>query len=177
MINLLPQKAKREIVLEERFKIIFILSITFFAFLTSLFLVLFSVYTSVSTELKIQKINFDDLEKKIKNSQIEEMEKNIEKHNLIIKNLASFYKEDIDLVSILEKISKTLPSGIYLDSLNFNRSSLEFSLTGFSPDRDTLVHFKENLEKESDLGKVFFPSSNWSIPKDIEFNVNLKIVK
>jgi len=89
--------------------------------------------------------------------------------------LETFYQGQLDLTSILGKISQTLPQEIYLTALNFNPQTSQFSLTGFSPNREILLQLKENLEKTEGFKEVYFSPACWISATDINFAVNFKI--
>ena len=56
MINLLPPQQKEELLEEKKLKLVLILGITILTVLFSLFLILFSVKTSVRGEVELQKV-------------------------------------------------------------------------------------------------------------------------
>jgi len=175
MINLLPPQQKEELLEEERLKLVLILGIVILAFLASLTLILFSIKTSLLADLKTQEIYFEQRKKEMESPEIRELEEKIKNYNSILSKLETFYQGQIDLTSILEKISKTLPEGIYLTSLNFNPQTFQVSLNGFSPDRQRLLQFNENLEKTADLKEIYFPAANLLQLTDIDFSVSFKI--
>ena len=177
MINLLPPEQKGELRQEEKLKLVLILGIIVLAFLISFTLILFSIKTSFSADLEIQKIYFEQREKELESPEIRELEGKIKNYNLTLSKLETFYQGQPDLTSILEEISQTLPQGTYLTSLNFNPQIPQFTLTGFSPNREKLLQFKENLEKTEDLKEIYFPPANWLQVTDINFSINFKISK
>lgn len=175
MINLLPPQQKEELLEEEKFKLVLILGIIILAFLISLTLILFSIKTSLLADLEIQKIYFEQRKKELESPRIQELEGKIKNYNLTLSKLIVFYQNQLDSTSILEKISKTLPEETYLTSFNFNPQFSQFSLTGFSPNREKLLQFKENLEKTEGLKEIYFPPGNWVQSTDIDFSVTLRI--
>ena len=175
MINLLPPQYKAEFKKEENWKLTLILSLLFIIFLICLTLILFSIKIFISGQLEAQKILLLQEEKKFEESQIQNLEEKIATSNQTIFKLDSFYQGQISLAGILEKIFETLPSDVYLTTLDFNLG--QFSLFGYSPTREILLEFKENLEKEELFEEIYFPPSNWVKPSDIDFSVNFKIVK
>lgn len=175
MINFLPSKQKEELKEEENLKLVLALGIIILAFLVSFTLILFAIKISLSADLAIQNKLFEQKQKELENPAIQELEEKIQKHNLILSKLAVFYRDQPDLTSMLEKISQTLPKEIYLTGLNFNSQTFQFSLTGFSPIRETLTQFKENLEKTEGLKEITFPPATWFQATDINFSVNFKI--
>lgn len=175
MINLLPPEQKEELLEEEKLKLVLTLGIIILAFLVSLTLILFSIKISFLADLEIQKIYFEQKKKELENPRIQELTEKIKNYNLTISKLETFYQGQPDLTSILGKISQTLPQGIYLTTLNFNPQISQFSLTGFSPNREILLRFKENLEKTEGLKEIYFSPASWIPAADINFSVNFKI--
>lgn len=175
MINLLPPTQKEELKEEERLKLFLIFEIVILAFLISLNLILFSIRTIISGQIEIKKIFLQEREEELKIQKTEEMETKIKDYNLIISNLDSFYQKNPNLTEILEKLTKSLPNGTYLTTFNFNIEKFQISLSGFCPDRKTLLSFKENLEKEEKFEEVYFSPSNWVNHTDINFNATFKV--
>lgn len=180
MINLLPPKEKEEILQEENWKLFMILGMLLLIFLVSLLLILFSIKIFIIGEVDVQKILFAEREKEFKNTQMQNLQNNLTDFNKKLSQLDSFYQNQSNLSEILEEISKTLPSGVYLNNLSVVPQKEEdagfiCNLSGFSSDRQTLLTLKGNLEKEKNFQEVFSPSSNWVKPTDINFTVNFKI--
>ena len=172
MINLLPPQHKRELQREENRKLALILEIIFVAVLLSFALILLSIKIYITGELEVQKILLE--QKGLESSSIQELEKEIKFYNLSLSKLNSFYQKNSKRTEILEEISQTLPSNIYLTRLNLStirfqkglseeeqKEQLLVSLSGFSPKRETLLEFKENLEKQELFKEIYFPPSNW----------------
>ena len=177
MINLLPPKQKGELLLREQQGLILILGILFLSFLLSLSLILLSIKISLSGNLEIQKMTLEEREKEISFNQ--ELEEKIKNSNQLLSDLTSFYQSQFNLTQILEKISGLLPSGTYLTNLNLNplqtEKGIQVSLSGFCPNREILLSFKENLEREGSFSEIYFPPENWLKPKDINFIVTFKL--
>ena len=166
MINLLPPLEKKNLEREEKYRLVLILGILVLLFLFSLSLILFAVKIYISGQVESQKILIKDL-------QTQEFEEEIKLINKDLSKLSSFYESQISWTKTLERFSRTIPEGIYLTS--FSLSLPEVRVSGFCPSRDTLFNFKKRLEKEPDFKEIYFPSSNWAKPKDIDFNLNFKI--
>jgi len=179
MINLLPPQEKEELKQEESFKLVLILGILILIFILCLSLILFSIGISIGGQLAAQKVFLSQKETEI--SQFQELEKKIKNLNLTFSKLDSFYQENPSFVKILEITSKTLPSGTYLTSFNFNPLAKdkkylgEVILNGYSPSREILLEFKKNLEQEELFQEVYLPPTNWVEPTDINFTVNFKL--
>jgi Tfp pilus assembly protein PilN len=177
MINLLPKIQKEELEKEERLKIISILGIVFLSAFFSLFLILLSIKINLEGEFEIQEMIFEQRKKEMKLSQIEILEREIKKYNLVFSKLNSFYQERIGFVEILEKFSAILPKGIYLKSLYLNpvaEKEIEFSVSGFSPDRISLIKLKENLEKEKEFSEIYIPTLSLLSPENFSLKAKFK---
>jgi len=182
MINLLPPQQKEELLEEKKLKLVLILGITILTVLFSLFLILFSVKTSVRGEVELQKVLME--QKDLQAPQQKILEERIKSLNLTLSELSSFYQREISLVDILETISKTLPKRTYLNTFNFSRLTkkedlekyrAQVSLSGYAPSREILLEFKKNLESQDSFSGVYFPPANWVTPTDIIFTVNFKV--
>ena len=177
MINLLPSKQKEELGEEEKLKLILILGILIISFLLYFSLILFLIKISIAAELEVQRIYFGEREKELEIAESKEPEEKIEKLNLNLKKLNSFYQNQLNLTEILEKTSQTLPAGIYLTNFNFNlkQGKGEIFLSGFSPNRETLLLLKKNLEEEPGFSEIYFPPENWLKPTDINFTLTFEL--
>lgn len=181
MINLLPPQQKQKLSEEDRLRLILILGILFLSFLASLSLVLLLVKNYTSGDLKEQNIFLAEKERLIFLNH--ELEKEINDSNVLLSILNSSYQEKLDLTQVLEKIYQTLPLKTYLINFNFSflqkegKGKAQISLAGFSPDRETLLVLKKNLENEKDFSEVYFSPESWVKPTDIIFSVAFKLNK
>jgi len=186
MTNLLPSKQKREIHQQEVLRLILILGVTVISFLISLSLVLLLVKILILKDIDVEKIILD--EKKNEISLHEDWRGIIKNYNSTFSYLNSFYREKINTADILEKISDSLPSGVYLTALNIRVSQTEnpkikkaqkvaeVFLSGYSPTREILLELRENLEEQNYFSEIYFSPENWVTPSDIQFNINLKYI-
>jgi Tfp pilus assembly protein PilN len=180
MINLLPPSEKEELLREKQWKLIIILGILVLAFLICFSLILFSLKAFITGEVEAQKILFNQREKEFKSPKMQTLEENLVSFNLILSKLDSFYQNQINLTEILEKISKTLPTEAYLTNLSITpyfekAQKIKCNLSGFSPTREKLLEFKQNLESEGTFEEVYFPPVNWVEAKNINFTVTFNI--
>ncbi|MFH1451166.1 MAG: PilN domain-containing protein [bacterium] len=177
MLNLLPQKEKEALIQQEKRKIIFILEFLALIFLLFVILVLFALSVEIKGKLDGQEITIALEEERLEKEKIEERKSKIASLNADILGLDSFYRQQFGLTEVLLRISDILPSGIYLTGISFQEEGRQIVLLGFSPNRDLLVEFKNRLEEEENFRDVYFPSSTWIKQKDIDFQLNLKVIK
>jgi len=179
MINLLPLSEKNNLKLEEKLKLTIILGFLFLLFLVCLILLLLPSKIYLENEVAARKILFSQTEKESEVVKMKDLERKINKLNQNLSKLNSFYQEKIDWVRLLEKLSQTLPSEMYLRNLSFTPLTKDYRfqvrLSGFSPTREILMSFKRDLEKEEEFKEVYFPPANWMKPENIDFNLNFKI--
>jgi len=173
MINLLPPTEKQKLSREKTKKIVIILGALILVFLICLILILISIEIYIQSQVSYQKILYESKEKQFKDSQAQEIQKEISEYNQNLLEIKSFYQKQANLVEILEKITQTLPEGVCLNSFSYQKARI--SISGYAPTRDILFEFKENLEQGDDFKEVFFPSSNWVKAIDIDFSLSFTI--
>lgn len=179
MINLLPQQQKEEIKKEKNLRLVLILGVLILVSLVCLYLILLTITIFVSTGAEVQKILYQERETELKTPHVQDLQKNLNTINKTLTQLDSFYQDQVNSTEVLERISSTLPAGVFLTnlSLNFQSEKGICNLAGFSPTRDLLLELKANLETEKDFDEVYFPPTNWVQPNDINFTLNFKVMK
>lgn len=181
MINLLPLEEKEIIHLEKVKKKVVTIWFLFLFFIFCFILVLYAVKFYIDGQIVYQEVALEQIGKKIEDSDVKVLQKNIDTVNLTLDKLNGFYKNKIYFFEILENLSNTLPSGMQLDSvlINFpnNKKIVKISLSGFALNREILLNFKENLEAEKSFKNVYFPPINWVKPENINFAVTLETEK
>jgi len=180
MINLLPSFKKQEIKQEENWKILMTLSIGIFAILICFVLILYAINIFISGDVELERILYKQKEKEFESSEMQALKTKIVEFNKSVLQLDGFYQNQLKPTETINKISNTVPSGIYLTNLSLdlgdeNDPRMKCELKGFSQIRETLLGFKEKLENEEDFEEVSFPPSTWLKSTDIIFTVTFKI--
>ncbi len=180
MINLLPPIEKENMRREENWRIVLVLGITVLAAFICFSLVLFSVKIIISGSVEAEKILFGQKEKELEDSQADANEKELNAINQGLVSLNSLYQNQVSFTDILEEITKTIPSGVLLNNLSLSPHSskeinISCTLSGFAPDRESLLEFKANLEEESSFNDIYFPPASWTEQTNINFTVNFLI--
>ena len=176
MINLLPPQYKKELLEEEKYRLVLISGVLISIFLISLILVLFSIRNYLWGEVESAKILTDSEEKYFQTSEMKTLQGKIILANQNISKLNSFYQSQSSLVEIIQKISQTLPSEAYLTAFSFEKSTSQISLSGFALTREVLFEFKKNLEEKKEFKEIYFPPSSWIEPENIDFSLTLKVI-
>ncbi len=179
MINLLPQEQKKKLQEERTFRLVFILGSLAMLFLLSFSMILLSAKIYISGQVQKQKILADLEEKRFESSKAQDLEQEIKEANSKLSKLASFYDEQPDVTEKMEKIARTVPQGISLNSLSLmaepTENLFEVSLNGRCSTRDILYEFKQRLEAEPDVSQAYFPPSSWAKPENIDFRTTFNL--
>jgi len=181
MINLLPLKEKKELLMERTKRMVIILWFLFLFFLICLALILLSIKIYVQGQIDSNKTYLANTEKEFLESESEEYRAYITEANSKIEELNSFYEKRVNFSSILERISALLPADIYLTDISLKhivegedkKNKIIVALSGFAPLVDDVVEFENNLQEEFE--DVNFPLSNWVKEKDIDIYITFKI--
>jgi len=186
MINLLPPEEKERNIAGKKRKVLIIFWFYGFFFLCVFSMVLFFLNSYIKNDIEISKIMLQSAEKGFEGEGIKDIQVKISEANKILLNVNGFYKKKIYFSDVIDKISKVVPGGIYLNNLSavFDKGDdkgsgpfFKFSLSGFVPKRDTLFELKKNLEADSYFQNIDFPTSNWVKPEDINFFISFNIKK
>lgn len=175
MINLLPPKEKQTLLKERQFREVLILGIIISFFFSLLSLVLFCIKSDLDNKFVLQQEVFTQRNKKLEISKAKDLENKVVALNQTLSNLISFYQNRFYLTPFLEEFSQTIPPGVYLTSISYHQEENKVDISGFSPNRDILFEFKENLEAKESFKDIYFPPSNWISPTDIDFSASFEI--
>lgn len=184
MINLLPPSFKTELSKEEFIRLICILLLLLFLFLLSLSLLLASLRIYLGGEIKTTEAELLFQKEAFGEDGTREA---ITTLNKDIRNAVRFYRGQAGLSVVFSNIEKDLPDTMSLDSVTYTPSSevtvkevvetipAKLTLSGFSPTREILFAFKENLEQDTLFEKVSFPPSNWVNARNITFSAIIEL--
>ena len=170
MINLLPQKQKDELEREQMFRVVMILGIVMTASLICLALMFYVVKFFFEAKYDVKTISVEDKKKMIQIMKVEDDEKNISYYNANFSKLEVIYKNQTNASLMIKELIDSLPQGIYLKNLSLTGNKA--AVSGYCPDRDSLVLFKRNLEGKTNFQKLDFPANDWVEQKDINFSLN-----
>jgi hypothetical protein len=180
MINLLPLKEKRELVFVKRNRLFIVLGFAFLIFIICFILVLFSIKFYILKERVDQKIATDEVYLKYKTVDVSALENSLKNYNSSISKLKVFYKDETFVTNALKIISGIqMPKDLYLTDIFLDRKDLQkevyAELIGFSGDRESLLVFRDNIEKETRIIDPIFSPESWTNSENIKFNLKFKI--
>lgn len=171
MINLLPPAFKHRLQAEENFRLLLILSTVIGVFLVCLAFLLFAARLYLKGEIRGQEVLVASLKEQslVRSEEL----KNIQEFNATLLAISGLYEKRLSPTSILEGISSHLGLGMYVSSLNITAGKV--TVTGFSSARETLLAFREDLQKDKLFTNAYFPPSNWVRPRDITFSFSAEL--
>ena len=170
MINLLPPQQKQELLYEQKYKMLLIISLVLLVFIISLSLSFFSVKTYIAGRAQSEKISVPVPDK--------DLEEDLQIANQKLKKLELFYIGQTEFSQFLEKISEILPQDIYLTSVSLiaaDKKKAKVSLRGLSKTRELLFQLKKQLESDANFKDINFPPSNWVKAENISFSISFQM--
>lgn len=170
MINLLPQKEKYSLAQAKKVKQILVLSFMAIALLFMQELILFAIKINLEGRVLLQEALLQVAQSELEGSEEKRLEEEITFFLDAASQIDNFYQARVQLTPVLEKLNGICPPAIQLEGISYNESSGAISITGFSPERGTLLILKDRIEDE--FIEVEFPSSNWVKAEDIKFSVS-----
>jgi len=172
-LNLLPFQEKKNLELTEFSRLLVFLGIWLSAFLIIFTLFLVSTFFCLSILLREQN---NLIEIRQNDSQMQTLLKIEEKTKQTNKVIEQIYLKQQDLIlwtPLLEEITKTVPSGIYLTNFSYRTDDNQITLNGRASHRDILLGLQKSLEESSFFEEVEAPLANLVKQRDIDFSFTL----
>lgn len=171
MINLLPPQYKKELALQETFRLLLVLAVSFLIFLVCFILMLSVVRIYVKGQIQSEKFLLELPQKDLKASKDRSQE--LKQANADFATLLNFYKKRLSPTTTFEHISADLPLDVSLASLSISSSGIV--LEGFAPTRELLLTFRGNLQGDSFFQNIDFPLTNLVNSRNINFSIRMNI--
>jgi len=171
-LNLNPPNKKEEIRKAERYTQVFKWEAELFA----IFIVFVAMLVSISYILKITAISENPIILGNNNEQYREIEiydKESRDMNQIISQIDKIQKGQLHWYSFFEKINKQFSDTIEIKKIE--TSDYSVLITGKAKNRDSLITFKENMEKESCFSDINLPLSSLVARQDVDFQIDFNI--
>ncbi len=180
MINLLPPKETKILLLEMVNRLAIILSIIGIVFLASLTLALLSVKFYILADISSQETVLNQAEK-INLQSAALAKEDIQKYNSLLLRAKNFYASHIYFSGALKTISGfKMPKGLYLTDVYFTKDKnnmIKAAVSGFSASRDDLISYKKSIESNKTIKDVSFSQDSWISPEDINFKATFYITQ
>lgn len=176
MINLLPERYKKELREERRFRVLLVLLFAGTCALASFALMLGVLRVYLTAQVLSQESKIALLETRF--SQDNPVLVQIQAFNEKVSQVSRFLKSSRPVSPILQALTETLSGTMHVTSFDYDPAGTQnprISVTGFAKDRGTLFAFRENLHKHPLFSELVFPASNWVQPEDIRFSLQTNI--
>jgi Tfp pilus assembly protein PilN len=176
MINLLPEKYKRELREERKFRLLLVLLFVFTTALVCFALMLGVIKVYIAGSLLLQESKIALLQ--VRFSQDNPALAEIQAFNEKVSQVSRFLKGSRSVSPILQALAQVLSGGMYLTSFDYDPPTIKnarIQVSGFAKNRETLFVFRENLQKHPLFSELSFPPSNWVQPEDIRFSLQTNV--
>lgn len=167
-LNLLPPKEKGNLKLEEIQRWIWVWTAALTLALVFFLIVLATIYFSLISGSKAARENYQFIQQSAQGETLKSQQDLINNFNDRLARIASLQEKHKYYSQALIEILSLLPSGIRLESLVINEKK-QVTLSGFAPDREKIIVFKEALEKSNKFENIENPLSNLLKQTDINF--------
>jgi len=174
MINLLPEKEKKELESGKGRKIILVLGIFCLFFLVCLILFLFLFRIYFFSQINSQKEALFDKEKELSIPEFQEFKQTIKETNQKLVKVKSFYQNQILITPILKELSELVPPKVYFTRLFIQKPEI-FENWGYAESRENLFLFQKALRENDDFKEVDVSLQSWLEPTDVDFNLTIEI--
>ncbi|MFC1789384.1 PilN domain-containing protein [Patescibacteria group bacterium] len=181
MINLLPTLEKKNLLKEEKWKLILIIELIVLFFLISLFLIFLSIKVYIGSRLEAQQIVLSQEREELEKTEINAFKAELGIINNQLEKLESFYDQEKSFTNFFKEIANLTPKEIIFNQISINstdasRENFQISLSGYAPRVENLIEMRQNLNKDERFNQVYFPSSIWIKESDINFNITFQVV-
>lgn len=181
MINLLPLEEKRKLLSGKKERLTVVLGIVVLVSLFCLALVLLAIKFYLLADVDHQNDILKQFQKENQTQEFVDLNNAIQKYNLAITQLDSFYKKEIyfgQIMDIITNISR--PEGVFLADFSLKRSAdgnIQISVSGTSDTREHLLVFRKSVEQDNRIKNPYFPPNNWIDPENVSFSLTFNIDK
>lgn len=173
-LNLIPEQKKEEINQANLFRLILKWQVELFGII----MIFTAMLLSINYILKFTLASDVQAEAAKSETQYKEMENydlEIREINTRTSQIEKIQKGQLDWFNFFKKINDQFSSSIEIKKI----ATLNYQvlLSGKANNRDNLISFKENMEKENCFSDVNLPLSNLVERNDVEFQIDFKIKK
>jgi Tfp pilus assembly protein PilN len=172
MFTLLPEQYKKKLWKLYRLR----LATVIFLFISAIFLIsiglLFPSYISLAFDKGILHSETEALEAEIKSKNDKGLSETLNRTNTI---LALVKPDNTYILESVEAILKQKPVGVSISTISYTRGQDQSSIniSGTAKERNDLIIFTKQLQKESGFTSVTLPVSNLAKQVDVPFSLEI----
>lgn len=174
-INLAPEDQKKEV----RFLALRALSLKVIAYSgVVLFLAVFAMVASIVFNIQVKQMALDasrQLESQQSLSDYGAVRDEVKNVNNYLSDATALFAKMPRLSKVTEEVMAVLPSDVTLQSLVFDSSTKQATLTGQSPSREKVIELHQNILKNTVVFKnVDYPLENLAKPTNVQFHYTVE---
>jgi hypothetical protein len=181
MINILPPEEKQKLILRKKEKLKIIFGIVILVFLICFVLILLSIKFYILADTNSQKVILEQIKKENQTPELANFNSTVEKYNVVLTQLSSFYSEEIYFNQSLKIVSDVpTPKNLYLGNFIIkreNNGNVQVSVSGVSASREDLLVFKKSVESSPEIKNPYFSADSWIDQKNPKFSLTFEISK
>ena len=181
MINLLPQKDKRDINRTIFFRRLFIIFVILNILLFIYIILLFPAFVTISSKESVVNKEFNSLKSSESFTIDQDMNTIIDDTNTKLKIFPDFMRNDTVSEKIFSALLKEKIDSINITHISYTKSekidsvSPNIQVSGKANSREALFSYAKKLENNGTFSSVDVPISDFVKGKNIEFIIQLKI--
>ncbi len=178
MINLIPEKFKKELKQQAQQRLIFGVEGYFLLLLICFLVGLGLIYSFLWAELNFQKATLQGYRQ---GEEVVRLDAQIKELNDRALAVAKFKQGMTSQVGMLRKISDNLVSGIKISNITAKKNkdglSYQIKITGLAKDNSSLFDFRSKLEGDKEISKLVIPDTLFLQDQDINFEISFEYKK
>lgn len=177
-MNLLPYSYVDALKQETRVRLLALVSVA--AFLAFACVALLLIAFSFSMRGQSQSAEFLLNSARANSSALEATQGELETFNAMVTDLDTLLRTRFSFSDIMRGIALDLPDDVRLSALSAKvaaeksadvlQGDVQIFVSGFAKSRDSLLVFRDRLEKQQTLSRVVFPAASWASPTNITFS-------
>lgn len=169
-INLLPERKKEN--LQKLIRFIFFKEMLEVMFLVSSFIAMTMLWGWILLQ---EQYNYLSQSALLVNKEFSKYNQEVRKINFIVKSLNTSNQNWFPLTPKLNELITKLPADIKLSTINLNRESGVFQISGTAKTRDGLLNFQSSLKSYDWLSDFQTPTSQLFEKENISFEFKAKL--
>jgi Tfp pilus assembly protein PilN len=172
-LDLLPQNKKAEIKRAKIFREILRQEVAFLFPVVILLVILFNVFYLLKIYRDSNLLEYQLQQGQDKYQELAKYDQAFKEANSASSLLLKIQAGHLHWANVLNHLGQAVPNGIVVSSL-FNKNYNVF-LAGKADTRDTLLQFKDSLEKDTCFENVNVPLSNLVVKENVDFQIDFTL--
>lgn len=172
-LDLLPKNKKIELRRARVFREILHEEFLFFFPVLVLIVILINVFYLLTLQKDFDLLSYKFEQNQEQYQQLDKYDQKFKEINMEAALLLKIQSGHLQWTSVLKRLGTDVPDGVTVQ--NFANKNFNLILTGKAKTRDSLLEFKNNLEKDDCFEKINVPLSNLVVKDNIDFQLDFVI--